>query len=405
MHSSLKFHFILKTYTLSICLYLLVMPLWAQQQIRIDSLMRELEDAANGKQAQLYNALAAEYQEVQPAKAKQYALEAFKLAKKRQDRRALSDACRLIGVSALNTQNYLDALKYTYMALGLEEELRRDDNRAALLLTIAKAYKGREIYGQAIDYYIRAVELYEKLGHKKGTVEVLNDLADTYLLVARYNNAIYYAYKSLEIATLQEYPEEVKKASLTLSKIYAKVGAYQQAYDYHQLYTELKDSLLKQERLQELTLLEQNISHTQEKQRALQTEKERKIRNSNLQYLLIFIVFTALFGLLFFAGNFGIPANVIRTLLFLALFLSAQFILLLIRPSIEQYTGGLPLFMLGVNGFFALLFLYFNRSIETRLKKRVLERAARAERVRVLTRVRQQKRKRKQRLKPSSSDS
>lgn len=359
-----------KYFFLFLCLW--TIPLLGQNQARIDSLMTQLNQVEGKDLVDVQNALSEEYQALKYKEALRFGKEALSLAKKIKYQEGMGLAYRNVGIAYILLDQHIDALKYLFQALGIEEKLGNEYNRALCLDLIGQAYKKRDIYDQAIKYYVRAVEAFEKLELKEGTVNALNGIADAYFSLAEYNSSVDYAYKSIAIATEIKYEKGIKDASFIISEVYSRVGNYRRAYQYHQLYTEKKDSLTRHEQIEQVEKMEADFARERQAMQEAALEKEARIRQVNLQYLLILVIFIALFISIFFFGRFSLSSQFVKSFIFVSLFLVAQFILLLIRPTIENATGGMPLFMLLSNAAFALIFLLVSRRIEGRLKKRVV---------------------------------
>jgi len=344
----------------------------AQNQTHIDSLMERLEEPELSKktETQILNQLAWEYKDFQPETAVEFGNKALKIANKINYSQGLADAYKNIGVAQINQKKYIEALTVLFQALALKETTNDKQGRAECLNYIGDAYKGRKNYSEAIRHYIKAVELFEEIGNKKGTLRALNNLSDTYFKQARYNNALKFAYKSITIAEEIGAAEESMEAFFTLSEVYSLVGDYRRAYEYYTLYTEVKDSLYKEARIAELQKKESEFEEIQQ----TQLEKARKRNSRNFQYLLISVLFIILFVSPFFMGKLlPVPPQIMKVLIFTSLFLTSQFLLLLIRPYIEEYTGGLPIILLFLNATMAFAVLMIHRFVEGRLRSRVVK--------------------------------
>ena len=115
----------------------------------------------------------------------------------------------------------------------------------------------------------------------------------------------------------------------------------------------------------------------QEQARILEEQTQRRYW---LQYSGILIFIIAVFAILLFSGRLNIPLRLAKGGLFFTFLLVFEFVLVLIDPYIEQWTGGEPAYMLMVNIALAGLFLplhnYAVRKLEQRLfktrKKKIL---------------------------------
>ncbi len=357
-------------------IFLSYFPSLAQNETRIDSLLKKLTVADSLEKVDILNGLSLEYSAFEPEKAVEYAEDAKKLATALQYKQGLATALRYIGTAYEYKNDLNNALKFFFHALAIEEELGNDEGRAECLNAIANTYKKKLTYDEALRKYIKAVEVYEKLGNKQGTAQALSEIADTYLQLARYNNAIEFAEKSIQVAQetkMDKTSQIVMDATSVLSRVYAVKKDFEKAYQYQNAYNALKDSVFKEKQISDVKKLESRFLSERERMEAEEQAKEDKIQSSNLQYMIILLIFILSFALISFFGIFKISTGIARTFIFISLFSVAQFFLLLTKPTIEAYTGGLPLFTLLINTFFAYCFIRLVRFLESKIKSKVIK--------------------------------
>ncbi|MCS6820763.1 MAG: tetratricopeptide repeat protein [Microscillaceae bacterium] len=345
----------------------------AQDQSRIDSLLNNLKTAKGLQAVQNYILLGVEFKEFAPEKTIEYADKAIQIATHLSDKKHLAWAIRLKGKGYKYQQKYQEAKRYFLQSLALEEEINNSRGIAECFEELGDAYKGRREFSSALKYYKKALDLFEKLEDKRGTMVVLNNLADTYEMEDQFKNSVTFATKAMDLAMQLNDEREANRATLILSKSYADLENYENAYKFYVLHTEIRDSIARREKAKEIAAIEKKFEEERRRELAAQEEREARTYRNNLQYLVIFIFFGVVFGGLFFLPQIGIPDKIISTAIFLSLFLGVQFMLLLLSPISEKYTGGNPIPRLALNAFFAYILLLINRYFDRRIKEKVFE--------------------------------
>jgi hypothetical protein len=174
--------------------------------------------------------------------------------------------------------------------------------------------------------------------------------------------------------------EHVENISLSAKAMYradSALGNWKSAFEYLFLYKQYYDSLRNEDKAREMGRIESKYQFEQQAEEAKQqqAEAQRKEqdatnRRNNLQYLSIFVGLLALFGTIAFLGKFRIPKRVLDIILFAALLIFFEFLLILFDPFLEQFTGGIPLQKLLFNTFIALGYAPLHGFLEKKLKRR-----------------------------------
>lgn len=157
------------------------------------------------------------------------------------------------------------ALQFYNQALALGDSLKDDfvvgmvlNNRCDLLIKEGKI-------DLALADYTKALTIFEKLNRKSATVEILNNLAKTYTKKGNTVKALELAQKGLKMAKESKLKPDQRELYHTLAEIYAQKKDYQQAYNFHQLYTAIKDSIFTDESSKKIAEM-QTIYETDKKQ-------------------------------------------------------------------------------------------------------------------------------------------
>jgi hypothetical protein len=105
---------------------------------------------------------------------------------------------------------------------------------------------------------------------------------------------------------------------------------------------------------------------------ALKAEQERIEYQNNIQYTSIFMGLVIFIAFLLVVSRFPIPPKLIEGLIFFLFLLFFEFILVVVDPMFSDYTGGAPLYVLGLNVIIALFFTPIHKITETKLKNKLL---------------------------------
>ena len=223
------------------------------------------------------------YDQGDDAKALENYLQSLKFAELSGDKlRILTALNNVGGVYNQKKETHDKALEYYLKALPLCEELGKQNELGAISVNIGSIYsdtlrrenakamfyfnKALKAYGNAegslnaynaigkmythekkfdlaLENENKALELAEKLNVKISIVQSLRGLGDVYVKKGDYKKAIEY-YKRAEIPALEiRANNELKDLYQEMSKAYANSAEYENAYKYHALFSNIKDTL------------------------------------------------------------------------------------------------------------------------------------------------------------------
>lgn len=382
-----KIIFILTIFTLSIA------NVSAQDKAKIDSLLQKLPTVVDSGRVDVLNGLAHQYllfkDKEKDKQAEAYVTQLLNISRKLSYAKGLAAGLRNLSVINMRHGEYRNALRDLFQALAMVEDTGNEADQAVCFRLIGDCYEQKEDFGQAIDYYIKSYQLYAKLDLERKTIDLVNDLASLYQKENQNEQAITFASHGLMLAQKYKQKEDIKESYKILAKVHKATKEFDLAYEYQEKYANIKDSIAKEQSLIELAKLEANHK-AQEQARIAKKKQEQR---NNLQYLGISAFFILLFGGLFFVGDVAIPPHVMRKMIFIALFLTFQFLLLLLNPLLQDYAGGVALFRLLINGCFALGFVFLIRYLEKRINMRLEKRIRRRIQKRVQKKINKQETK------------
>lgn len=225
-----------------------------------------------------------------------------------------------IGLMFIYQKNSIKALEYTKKAIDLAEKNKDREKVGTLYNNLGLIYMQMEKNDSALVPLRKALQLSEASGDKYTMTLCLSNLAELATQRKQYEQAFLYNHKSYEISKEEGYLDlvafdlvtmgnirleqgrflEAEKYLLegyTLSKkinaqvvtkdclfliatLYNKKGDYKKAYDFFELFSEIKDSVLNQDNSKLIT--EMNTKYTTEKK---QKEIELLKKNEEIQQL------------------------------------------------------------------------------------------------------------------------
>ena len=360
---------------------------WAQSQVTIDSLQNILDNTkGKGKERiAVLNGLAKEYVAFNKFdKSLTYVEEALDLAKTQEDGMGQADSYYLKGLALFQKNEYAPSLKNLLQALAIYEKIGNNRGKAVSLNQIGQVYKLREEYKLSLDKLKRALDIFKKIEDKEGEATALGQMADVYFRLKRYDEALKFAESSLNLAQ-EANPnsstnETARESCKILSEAHFHLKNFEEAYNYQNIYVEIKDAIDKYQRDLAIDLnvkkYERESQEREKKHKEVlrkQQDKQDKEFRDTIQYSLIVFIFILLFGGIFFVAKFDLPQSWIDTMIFLSVLLLSRFFIVMIMPLATSYGADAPLVTLGANFMLALFFAPLQKFLERRLKKKIAE--------------------------------
>lgn len=178
------------------------------------------------------------------------------------------EASALSNLGAIHSQGgSADSVLYYYEAsLELAEQIDYKDLIITNLDNIGAYYSGINDYANARNHLNSAYELASDSEYQYQKIYITNNLAKNYLAEGLPDSALKYAEMQLDLATDYNFLYDQQLAWSNLSDIYEKNEDYQNALDARVKYSEIKDSLLDRDRLQQLENLREQYESEQREQ-------------------------------------------------------------------------------------------------------------------------------------------
>jgi len=130
----------------------------------------------------------------------------------------------------------------------------------------------------ARENFLKAKDISEQSQNTEIVIISLLGISETYIYENNYPKALFFAKKGEALAKELNILESQKKASKLLSEIYENTSQYKKAFESHQQFKILNDSLLNKENIQRITQLEYEYKYEKELDKA--EEREIKLTNT-----------------------------------------------------------------------------------------------------------------------------
>jgi serine phosphatase RsbU (regulator of sigma subunit) len=227
-------------------------------------------------------------------KALEYYSKSLAIDEKRNNLNGISGDYNNLGNVQENLINYDTALIFYRKSLDISRTSGNQNYLALAYNNLANIYNKTGLMDSALFYYQSALNAYEKLGDKV-------KLAEVFLSIAKFHGSNYdnrkaeeYFKKAFELSREIKSSEIFMDAAFGLSEIYAKLGDFKNAYDYHVLYKRA-ENVVKDEHTQK-TINQREMKYLLENRIAeeLAEKKRQRIRTAFYLFALTFMIILAI---------------------------------------------------------------------------------------------------------------
>jgi serine phosphatase RsbU (regulator of sigma subunit) len=260
----------------------------------------------------------------------------LKISEKLQDSAGIASTCNNMGVVYSSQKNYTLALQYYQRSMKMKRALGRKKSMASTIHNMGNIYRWQGKYGLAMEYSLKAAKIKKEIGNQYGLANSYGQIGNIYEDQGKYNLAIGYYKQALDICYQVKRPGGIAESEINLGTIYtltkqfgvakkhldkglmvaqqiaahdlvadAYLGLtnwfkaqsdFEQAFAYHQKYTNLKDSLFNSQKSRQVAEM-QVLYETEKKDLENQTLKNEKARQKaviNQQRIITLLVVVAL---------------------------------------------------------------------------------------------------------------
>ncbi|SMG29682.1 Tetratricopeptide repeat-containing protein [Marivirga sericea] len=157
-----------------------------------------------------------------------------------------------LGIVDCFQEKYQEAISNYQKSLAINEKRDNTFNLSITLGNLAEPKMKLGQYQEALDLLYRAVKLQEKHQYKSVLIYSYYTLGEIHTLTQSYDSGLYYYDKSLQMMEETSETREQEKVYRLIAENYGEQGLFEMAYEYHQLHSIEKDSLIALERSRQL---------------------------------------------------------------------------------------------------------------------------------------------------------
>jgi signal transduction histidine kinase len=172
-----------------------------------------------------------------------YYSRALSLHEARGNMRDVAGTLNNIGLVYWHLDSLDRALEYYFRALPLIKQFGGPRGIADVTGNIGEIYGEMGQYREAIKYRSQSLTLCQEVGYAWGTASGSINLGDLYLKVKNVNAARPYIEDGLALAQEIDARDLIKQGYKALSDLHVVLGDYKNAFEYHTMYSNIKDSI------------------------------------------------------------------------------------------------------------------------------------------------------------------
>ena len=285
-----------------------------------------------------------------------------------------------IGVIYENQDKIEDALNYYLRSLKIREAIRNKVGMAKSYHNIGGVLCELDSLQRGMRYLKQGLKLAKELELKAWIAVSYSSIGSWHLKMAQVEESLENGLGALAVAKEVGHVGYIKRATNLLSKVYKTQGKFKDALVMYELQIQMRDSIKNEENTK--TTIRQQMKYDYEKEELIKEQEEKEQlrlateaqnRRDNLHYSGIFIGMFLLFGVVLMLGFVKVPPKGAEAIIFLSFLILFEFLLVLLDPFVEEYTGGAPIFKLILNAVLAGLIFPLHQFFEARLKKKLFK--------------------------------
>ena len=183
-----------------------------------------------------------------------------------------------LGGSYMTLKQYDKARGFYNQSLDLGRLLGSKRTTATSLSNIGILLNNLGQYDSALVYHLEALAIREGASQKDKILNSLLNVGETYLHLQNYSLAKEFLTRALSMSKEFQSKPSIREAYQKLSALDSAQRNFQQAYEYHQLYVAMKDSVLNEEISQQLSHLQTKYETGEKDKQIMLLAKEKEVQ-------------------------------------------------------------------------------------------------------------------------------
>ncbi len=213
----------------------------------------------------------------------EYNVSSYKEFSSIDDRLGMARSTNNAGTALVKLERLDEALEFCRKGLVCYEELNHQGGVAKALRDLGKVYMAMDMTDLALDFFKRSLTIRQKIhesgaSQAEGIITCLDDIGATYLRMQQHQLALSNLEQALEMAKeINALPKQYK-IHKRIACAYKLIGEYEKALEHHELFFELRTSVLGQENVNKIKTMQTRYALAMSQQEA----KIEKVKNDEI---------------------------------------------------------------------------------------------------------------------------
>jgi len=188
-----------------------------------------------------------------------------------------------LGNSYSQLKQFEKARIFYNRSLVISRSLGSMRTTATTLSNIGNVLNALGQYDSALEYHLQALSIRDQASEKDKMLVSLISVGETYMFLKEYPLSAQYLLRALSVSKEFQSKPALRDTYHTLSALYSTQRNYQKAYEYHQLFVAMKDSVLNEETTQQLSVLQTKYETGEKDKQITLLAKEKEIQAKEMQ--------------------------------------------------------------------------------------------------------------------------
>ncbi|PLX01083.1 MAG: hypothetical protein C0594_14560, partial [Marinilabiliales bacterium] len=219
-----------------------------------------------------------------------YYNKALEIYDKLDNKLGISQCYTNIGNVRFGQEKYDEAIEYYEKSIDISEEIGDNNGLLGCYNNIGAIHIELGNYTEAIDYFEKALKIAEELGVTSSMAIINGNIASIHIeindstktltepeRIYHYNQAVKYASKAMDIAVDINAPIRIYWAANYLKQAYKGLGNYEKAYEYSEIFTDMKDTLFSNEKTEAMAEMTAKYETEKKQFQIEKMEKEKEL--------------------------------------------------------------------------------------------------------------------------------
>jgi PAS domain S-box-containing protein len=231
-----------------------------------------------------------------------YYYKSLKIRQQLDDKRGIATSLINIGMVYFVQNQFDEALDYFLQALKISEECGFKKGLAAALNNTGDVYREKKQFEKAAENYEKSLKINEEMGDVQGIASAYHSLGIVNKQIGKTDLALNYFEKSLQMAREINNKEIIVNNYREIADLFSKLGNFSKAYEFANLYSNLKDTIYSEESLVKLADMQVKYETDRKEREIVELSREKelqelKISRNNTFWIMGGALFLLILGL------------------------------------------------------------------------------------------------------------